>query len=293
MYGYVVPDPDKLRASDLVLYRSFYCGLCCQTGRLFGQLPRFTTNFDMAFFTALLHDYSKSDIVIEEHGCVLNPKKKAILQPNALLERIAAANVLLAYQKAVDGIEDGDGLKYKIAKRVLSKPYKTAVSICGDVNERITASYAAQRETEKNNVASVDRAADPFASLMRDLPALVIGAQTSDKMQSLCYNVGKFVYLADALDDVADDIKSKRYNPFSAAYATDGKKFTDRKSFIADNRAALGFCFDSTAARAAQSFYEMRFYQSRSLIENIVCDGLPRKAKELLNSTAKLKPPKI
>lgn len=293
MYGYVVPNTDTLRASDLVLYRSFYCGLCCQTGKMFGQLPRFTTNFDMTLFAALLHDYAKSDIVIEEHGCVLNPKKKAILQPNSLLERIAATNILLAYQKAVDGVEDGDGLKHKVAKRMLRKPYKTAVSLCGDVNERIVISYAAQRDTEKNGVASVDRAADPFASLLRDLPALVIGEQTNDKMQSLCYNIGKFVYLADALDDVEDDFKSKRYNPFLAAYLTDGKKFTDRKSFIADNREAITFCFDSTAARAAQSFYEMRFYQSRSLIENIVCEGLPLKAKELLDSTKKLKPPKI
>lgn len=289
MYGYVVPDPDKLRASDLVLYRSFYCGLCCQTGKLFGQLPRFTTNFDMAFFTALLHDYSKSDIVIEEHGCVLNPKKKAILQPNALLERIAAANVLLAYQKAVDGIEDGDGLKYKIAKRMLSKPYKTAVNICGDVNERIAASYAAQRETEKNNVASVDRAADPFASLMRDLPALVIGAQTSDKMQSLCYNVGKFVYLADALDDVADDFKHKRYNPFLARYGD----FESRKQFIAAHKTELEFCFAACRNRAAQCFAALRLTQSRSLLQNIVCDGMAAKAEELMRSVKKLPPPRI
>ena len=73
MYGYVVPDPDKLRASDLVLYRSFYCGLCCQTGRLFGQLPRFTTNFDMAFFTALMNAYSKFDIILDGTGSVHNP----------------------------------------------------------------------------------------------------------------------------------------------------------------------------------------------------------------------------
>lgn len=289
MYGYIVPQKSTLRASDFVLYRSFYCGMCCETGRRYGQLPRFTTNYDFAFLSALLCDYAKADIVIEEHGCVLNPKKKAILQTNPLLERLAAANILLCYQKANDGVADGDGIKYRAARRMLKKPFKTAKTLCPEVWAAIERSNKAQRDVEQNRVASVDRAADPFASLMRELPELILGAKTDDNLKGLCYNIGKFVYLADALDDIAEDFKSKRYNPFLAAY----EKFSGRKQFIEEHRAELEYCFGSVCNRAEQRFNGLRFTQSYSLLRNIVSNGMRAKTEELLGSTKKLKNPRI
>lgn len=289
MYGYIVPQKSTLRASDFVLYRSFYCGMCCETGRRYGQLPRFTTNYDFAFLSALLHDYAQADIVIEEHGCVLNPKKKAILQNNPLLTKLAAANILLCYQKANDGVVDGDGIKYRVVRRMLKKPFKAAKALCPDVWAAIEKAYSAQRDVERNKVEGIDRAADPFASLMRELPELILGVKTDDNLKGLCYNIGKFVYLADALDDIADDYKSKRYNPFLAAY----KEFNGRKDFIEAHRSDLEYCFGSICMRAESSFNGLRFTQSYSLLKNIVFDGMRGKAKELLGSHKKLKNPRI
>ena len=253
MYGYVVPYKQTLGASDFVLYRAFYCGVCCQTGKLYGQLPRFTTNYDVTFLAALLHDGTACDIVIEEHKCVLNPvKKKAVLQPNPLLERIAAANILLAYHKAEDGVIDGDGVKYRVAKRMLYKPFKRALSVLGDANERIALSYKQLRELEKSGESSTDRAAAP--------------------------------------DHLEDDRRHKRYNPFIAAY---GDGFKTRKDFIANNRDKLEFCFNAVTGRAIESFEALHFCQSYSLIKNIVCEGMPKKAEELLMSEKKLPPPRL
>ena len=289
MYGYVVPDKSTLRVSDYVLYRSFYCGMCCQTGVLYGNMPRFTTNYDFAFFSALLHDYSAQNVVIEEHGCILNPKKKAILQPNPLLERLVAANILLSYQKANDGVIDGDGVKYRVVRRALKKPFRAAKKAYPLIYEAIEKAYAAQRKVEQSGVNSIDRAADPFASLLKKLPELILGVQTDDNLKGLCYNIGKFVYLADALDDITEDAKHKRYNPFLAAYGN----FTNRKGFIAEHKDELEFCFNGICARARECFQAMRFTQSYALIRNIVYDGLQSKVKELLNSEKKLKSPRV
>lgn len=290
MYGYVVPYKKTLSASDFVLYNSFYCGLCCQTGKMFGQLPRFTTNYDFAFLSALLHDYSAHDIVIEERKCVLNPvKKKPVLGSNDLLERIAATNILLAYQKAEDGVIDGDGIKYRAVRRALKKSFNKAKKLVPDVYEKIRRYYELQRETEKQNIASVDRAAHPFATLMKELPSVILGRQTDDNMSGLCYNIGKFVYLADALDDITDDYKKKRYNPFLAAFGS----FFDRADFIKAHRADLEFIFTAICARSKAHFETLKLTQSGSLLKNIVCDGLTEKTKELLDSRKKLKPPRI
>lgn len=289
MYGYVVPLKSTLRASDFVLYRAFYCGVCCETGRLYGNLPRFTTNYDFAFLSALLHDYARSDVVIEEKPCVLNPKKKAILQSNALLEKLVACNIMLCYQKADDGVIDGDGIKYRALRSILKKPFAKAKSAYPELCARIEVAQSAQRKTEKDNVASIDRAADAFASLLRDLPDLLIGAQTDDNLRGLCYNIGKFVYLADALDDIGDDFKNKRYNPFIAAFGG----YKDRKSFIADNKENLEFIFGGICSSAERYFNALRFTQSYTLLKNIVTDGLRDKTTQLLASEKKLKNPRI
>lgn len=290
MYGYVVPQKSTLTSSDFVLYRSFYCGMCCQTGKLYGQIPRFTTNYDFAFLAALLHDYSAQDIVIEEHTCILNTiKKKAVVQPNPLLERLAAANIMLSYQKAQDGVEDGDGIKYRAVRSMLKKPFKKASAAYPTMWNCVSNAYKKQRETENAKVKSIDRAAEPFAALMSELPEYILCRKTDDNMRLLCYNIGKFVYLTDALDDITDDFKAKRYNPFLSAYGD----FKDRKSFIAAHADDLRFCFMSLCARAGEIVSDMNFTQSARLIRNIVCDGMRSKAEQLLSSDRKLPPPRI
>ena len=206
-----------------------------------------------------------------------------------MLQKLAATNILLSYQKPNDGVIDGDGVKYRVVRRVLKKPFRAAKKQCPEIWDEVQKSYARQREVEKSRVASIDRAADPFANLLRKLPELILGVQTDDNLKGLCYNIGKFVYLVDALDDITDDFKHKRYNPFLAAYGD----FTDRKSFIAAHKTELEFCFNGICSRAADCFNAMRFTQSYSLIRNIVFCGLPGKAKELLQSEKKLKNPRI
>lgn len=290
MYGYIVPLKSTLSVQDFVLYRSFYCGICCQTGKLYGQLPRFTTNYDMTFLSALLHDAASADIVIEEHKCILNPvKKKAVLQSNPLHERIAAANIILSYKKAEDGVKDGDGTKYRVMRSMLKKPFKKAAAKCPDIAETVEKAYEKINAVEREKPKSLDRAADPFASLLAELPEVIIGKKIDDNLKGLCYNVGKFVYFADALDDIEDDFKRKRYNPFLAAMG----EFKTKADFTAANKSDIEFCLMSTYARAVDCFIRLRLTQSHSLLKNIVCDGMKAKAEELLAATSKLRPPKI
>ena len=305
MYGYIVPERSTLGQSDFVLYKSFYCGICCETGRLCGQFPRFTTNYDFAFLSALLHDYAQSDIVIEEHGCVLNPRHKAILQSNPLLTRLVYANIMLCYQKAEDGVRDGDGIKYRAVRSMLAGAVKKAAAECPELWARVKRFDEEQTAVEKRGESSIDRAADPFAAFMRELPEFILGRATDDNMRGLCYNIGKFVYIVDALDDIADDRKRRRYNPFLARYA-DGADKTEtnaakqtkriknfRKEFLSAHKEERLGILNSVCVRAEQCCDGLRFTQSRSLIENIVKRGMRAKTKELAESVKKLDSPRL
>lgn len=290
MYGYVTPVKDTLRKQDYVLFRAFYCGVCVETGRGYGSLARYTTSYDIAFLAALAHDAADMPVEFEVAGCVGNPfTKKAMVKHNPLLERIAAANVLLAYYKVLDDVIDGGGAKKRIARRALKKPYIKAKALLPEADEIMAKRYAELREKEKVGETSVDKAADPFALLLKETVNSVMDGKASDNLLGLCYNIGKFVYLIDALDDVADDAKSGNYNPFIAAYGD----FSGRKEFFEAHAADVGFIMNSTINRAIECFNGMNFTQSYSLLRNIVYDGLRNKAAEVLRSDKKIPAPKI
>ena len=70
--------------------------------------------------------------------------------------------------------------------------------------------------------SSLDEICEPFSDLMGkmlkdytysfddDTPAL------RENLYWLGYFIGKWIYLIDALDDLNDDMKNKKFNPFSS-----------------------------------------------------------------------------
>lgn len=290
MYGYVTPFKPQLKMQDFVLYRAFYCGLCKATGKLYGQAPRFTTNYDMTFLAALLHDYTAQDATFKEERCVCNPfKKKPCIQRNPLFDKLAAVNLILSYYKALDGVIDREGVKKRVAKSALARPYKKAKQTFPEADDIVRTSYERLRELERANAAGLDRVAHPFADMLRQLAVCLMGEHADEEKAAVCYNIGKFVYLTDALDDIDEDYKKKRYNPFIAEYGFDG----DRVKFLTERRAELEFVLSVTVNRAIESFNNCQYTQSYDLLSNVVHIGLRQKVIELLDSTEKLKYPKI
>ena len=157
-----------------------------------------------------------------------------------------------------------------------------------EIEKIVREKYADLRELEKKNETSIDRVSDCFASMLRGVCECLAG-KTDENFAALTYNIGKFVYLADALDDTGEDKKSGNYNPFLA----DGREFTSRREFFEKYADEIGFSLNSTANRAIESFNRMSFTQSYSLLSNVVHLGLRAKIKELLNSNEKLPRPKI
>jgi len=296
MFGYITPIKSELMCYDYKLYRSFYCGLCKTIGKFYGQLPRFTTNYDVTFLSVLLTSYTGEELEFKKSACILNPfKKKECVQKSELVNSISAANIMLSYYKALDGVIDKDGLKMRVAKGVLGRAYKKVNKSHGELENIIKAGYAKLRLQEQQNCASIDRVADSFATLLKEVAAFLLAVEATDEnhqdILALCYNVGKFVYLVDALDDLADDFKKKRFNPFLAEYKT----FTNRKEFIQTHKDDLEFYFAVPVNRAIESYNNIaqKFTHGTGLLQNILYKGLRAKVEELLASSTKLKKPTI
>ncbi|MCL2255408.1 MAG: DUF5685 family protein [Firmicutes bacterium] len=292
MYGYIVPNKSKLEDAEFLYYRSHYCGICKATGKLYGQFPRFTTNYDIAFLSVLLHDYLVYDVKFETGKCILNPvKKKATVCRSELLEKIIAVNIILSYYKMIDGVRDKEGFKKKVAKRFLAKAYKKAKLVMPRVDELVNAKYEALFELEKQNSSQIDRVTDTFASLLEELAKELLGDKQCENILKLCYNVGKFVYLVDALDDIDEDFKKKRYNPFLAYFSN--HQFKSREKFFFDKKEEIEFMLAVVVNRAAECFNQIVFTQASSLLTNIIHKGMREKVEEVLKSKAKIKKARI
>jgi len=320
MYGYITPYKPDMSPPEKAVYTAFYCGICKTTGRLFGQAARFATNYDITFLATLMHDYVSQEVEFGRARCIGGPLfRRTYVKRNPLLERIAAANILLAYYKLEDDIIDGSGISKRLAKRALKKARKKAVKIVPNADGLIAKMYAELRELEKAGCDILDKAAHPFAELTAELAVQIItgvdagkyfsgndsalrtsdsaltsspfpefnlpdnissnAAHTVDNFRSLCYNIGKFIYFADALDDISEDFKKKRYNPMLAAFGG----FTKKQKFFEDNHESITYATAAVINRAAESFNQLYLTQSNTLLKNIVHKGLRYKIEQVLN----------
>lgn len=289
MYGYVLPLKSKIRQQDYILFRAFYCGMCKTTGALFGQWARYTVNYDTAFMAALVYLFGKIQAVTHKRACIGHPfSRTPMVLRNELLEKLSCANVILAYYKVLDDVTDGSR-KARVALKIMKKAYDKAKTMLPGADEIVRDGYDRLRRMEQNNEKMLDRVCDCFAALLKNLFALLLGDKANEPVLSLAYNIGKFVYIADALDDIDEDAADGNYNVFIAALG----EYESRAAFVGKHRAQLEFIFASTVNKAIAAFNDMSFTQSYSLLENIIYYGLRDETEKLLSAEKKLPRPKI
>lgn len=290
MYGYILPDKPNMFVKDFTLYRAFYCGLCKSIGKMCGQWMRFSTNYDMTFLSILAHATADAEVEISNEGCILNPvKKKSIVKHDAINEQIVYINNILAHYKCVDDVLDNGSVgKNLIDKTVLSKHYKRAKKALPKVDEAARQGYADLRALESENCGSLDRIAHPFAQMMRSIAKELFADGYTEPLGEIMYQVGKWIYLVDAIDDIDDDFRKKKFNPFLVGY-----EYRDKATFLAekggDARLALMTCYQVVC----DSFKQVTVAKYEGVLTNIFWYGMLEKSNEILRSTVKCKKTRI
>jgi hypothetical protein len=272
MYGYITPDKPNLYMKDYALFRAFYCGTCKHLSRHYGQFPRLTTNYDITFLEAFVFSYENVLPEYMQKSCVLGPfQKKPMVKSSDLLDKLVAFNVLLSYHNLTDDVIDGEGLKKMLPRGMLKRGYKKARRKLPEINRIICEEYEKLRALEKDQVASFDRAADPFGNMMKRCIALLVSEPT-DALADFSYHVGKYIYLIDALDDLEKDAKKHAYNPFLAVW-----EWTDRKTFLEAHGADIRLAVEIAINRCKNAYASMNLTLGKNLLDNLICLGLQRK----------------
>ena len=122
----------------------------------------------------------------------------------------------------------------------------------------------------------MDEAADPSAKMMRDISSLVLGEYSTPYTQKLFYALGKWVYLADALDDYDKDVKKGRYNAFYNSC-----KINCKNAAVESCGEEWKFIFNSLFADMRECLANIKFHFNHDLTDNIILRGIPLKTRTL------------
>ncbi|SHJ01128.1 DUF5685 family protein [Lutispora thermophila] len=282
MFGYVVPDKGEMKIKEYELFRAYYCGVCKSMGKNFGPLCRLGLNYDSVFLGIFLSSVNKESISLQRESCIANPvKKKWLVKNSKSVDFSADMNIILTYYKLQDHWIDEKKILSKIGQMALIPVYKRALKNNMESELRIKESLARLHDLEKRKCNSMDEAADPFAELVKSIISL--GCQWDNvnnkkAVEWMAYNIGKWIYIIDAFDDIEKDIKNKNYNPLLLQYSYSGE---DTEVFKSKIREEVGFNLIQALAQAASAF-ELLDMNNKSIIENIIYLGMEKKTKSVL-----------
>lgn len=283
MFGYVRYDLPNLFIKDFMLYKAMYCGLCKGIGASCGQMARIGLTYDVTFLSVLLHNMTGADIKVERQNCFEHTiKKRPIAVVDDLTRELGALNTVLAYYKLTDDI--GDERKGRGKRLWFQKGFRRARKNYPELVKIVENYMREQDSTEKNKTDSVEMAADPTANMMRALSDYFLKEKASDASRGLFYELGKWVYLIDALDDYDKDKKKGAYNPFACAYGAQTKK-----QLLAENGEEIGFLFDALFYSLRENLAKISFPFNRDLTDNVMLRGLPNETMRVMRGEKSVK----
>jgi hypothetical protein len=291
MFGYILPDKPELKIKEYELFRAYYCGVCKSIGKRFGQLPRFTLNYDSAFLALMLSAVNGDVLEIKKETCIAHPiKKNYIVKNNEIVDYASDINVILAYYNLQDNWQDEKSVVSGTAMLALKRNFKKLKAKYGEKCDIIEKRLKKLSELEKQKCSSIDRAAEPFSKLMEEIFAHtpVFREESDEKiLRWLGYNIGKWVYVVDAFDDVNKDIISGSYNPFIYQYTYSDETVENFKARIKEK---VEFNLTYTLSQIAKA-YDMLDLSNQinaqgkcGIIDNIIYLGMLKKTEQILGT---------
>lgn len=241
MFGYVTANTEKLSAEDREVYRRFYCGVCRSLKARLGTAAEAVLNFDLVFPALLLSGVYGEKPVERECRCVPHPVKKHVYYAGPLIDYAAEMNFILVYYKCLDDRNDDRSLTGAAEARLMKKKAeqieKRYPRVCGKIRECLDELAAMEKRDEQNP----DLPASCFGALMGEV-FVYRQDEHAAALWQLGMELGRFIYIADAVMDLKSDIRKKRYNPL---ISSPGRDWSGTLEMLAARCAAAAEALDA------------------------------------------------
>ncbi len=265
MFGYINVAKDELKVKEWNTFQAYYCGLCKMQGKLLGPVTRLGLSYDFAVLSVLLDSVMETQANIVRAGCMLNPlRKRWVAQQCPALEYCAYMNVELTYYKIKDDILDNKVSAGLCALPFYALPHRKVTQAFAEKTTVIQQRLEQLHRLEEQQCRSIDQVAEQFAKIMEEIFAM---PGLEDRvLRVLGYNLGRWLYLADAIDDFEKDQKKRQYNPFQT------------REEIRQSAAPLWYNLNE----AAMAYELLNLKKNKGLLDNIIYLGLQGTTQRLL-----------
>ncbi|CEN80476.1 DUF5685 family protein [Paraclostridium sordellii] len=271
MFGYVRINKMDLTFREFDTYKGYYCGLCKYLKENHGEISRLSLNYDITFLILLLTSVYRPKSTLTKEVCIANPLKKKDRIINEVTEYAASMNVLLTYYKLEDNLHDDKGLKdilaYNLYKGKLKKAYEKYPKKADYIKNQLEELQNLELEKSTN----IDKVSNTFGNLMGEIFAYKED-DFEEKLRTIGFNIGKYIYILDAYEDLDNDIKKGRYNPFI--------EYIDKKEELIKKVDKL---ISISLGYLSQSIDELHIKTNVGIIDNIIYSGVYLRYKNILN----------
>lgn len=259
-----------MKCCEFDVYSSVYCGLCKELGKNFGFFSRLTLSYDFTFIAILKMAVNQEKQSFEVGSCLFNPlKKKVCCISNPDLTYVSSIAMTMLYYKMLDNFQD-TGLRDKALSCLLypfvNGAYKKVYKQNPNIGEIISQATQHQQLLEEQKCGSVDKACEPTAlALSKILKTFSQDATEQRVLERLGYLIGRFVYMADALDDISDDIKKTNYNVF--VIRNNNQQIPNTINDIVQSATASLY---QTVSEIADTYALLTLYDFKPILDNII-----------------------
>jgi hypothetical protein len=159
-------------------------------------------NLFKSYYEKLRIKYPQKVKVIDE--CM---EKINIIEHPEVSEYLAAADRMKSFTDIHKTSAENEGKGFCITKDEYTKWMNRA--------------YSSIKVSEQDDgCPDIDSAASAFGHITEEIFA-IYNDEWTETLRRMGYNLGRFIYLVDAYDDVEKDVKKKEYNPFSSIFKKD------------------------------------------------------------------------
>ena len=275
MFGYVKINKMDLTFREYEHYRGYYCGLCKCLKDNHGEISRLSLNYDITFLVLILTAVYRPKSTVIEEGCITNPfrKKKKII--NEITEYAASMNVLLTYYKLEDNLKDDNRLNDKVAYSVYKGRLKSAYEKYPKKAEFIRVQLEILYNLEQEKNTNIDLVSNTFGKLMSEIFAYKED-QFENELRNIGFNIGKYIYLLDAYEDLDNDYKNGRYIPFI--------DYIDRREEL---KVRVYKLISMSFGMVGRRIDKLNLKVNTSIIENIIYSGVYLRYQNILEEGVK------
>jgi glutaredoxin-related protein len=284
LFGYVKADKPNMLIKDHTEYKAYYCGLCKSIAKKNPQFMRMSVNFDIVALSLIAHNYAKFKPTAKLGRCVIHPisKKFPILEHNEIQARIVDINPILGYYKLKDDVADEKGLKKKIAKLYVRPKYKRAAKRMPEFDNTLSKIYNDFDEIQKSETIT-----NKLPALLNKSAEMLIAVGKAacpnydEPLIDFCDNLGRWIYLIDAYDDMEKDTKKKSFNPLLKTNYDLTEEDLDKITIMVEAN------LKEYIARMKEAYDLMDITISEGALSNVVYMGLNAETDAVLKNRGK------